>query len=144
MFVEPEDIGRLALGEKQQVGLDAGVGIENAVGQPNDGMQVAFPQEQFLDLGLHPFTEQRAVRQDHRAASALILEQLLDDQHQKHVGGFPRLDIGRKIGADAIILHAAERWIGDDAIHALGKLPLIPRPSERITMLDHARHFDAV
>jgi hypothetical protein len=59
-----------ALGEEEQVGLDAGVGIEDAVGQANDGVQVAVGQQLFLDAGLDALAEQEAVRQHDGGAAA--------------------------------------------------------------------------
>ena len=42
-------------------GFYAGVWIEHALGQADDGMEMTFPHEQFFNLGLHPFTKQGAV-----------------------------------------------------------------------------------
>jgi hypothetical protein len=41
VLVEPDVPCRRALGEEEQVGADAGVGVEDAVGQADDGVQVA-------------------------------------------------------------------------------------------------------
>ena len=79
MLVEPDVLGGGALAEKQQVGLDAGVRVEHAVGQAHDGVQVAFLQQFFLDTGFDAFAEQEAIRQNQRGAAAR-LEQL-HDQH---------------------------------------------------------------
>lgn len=49
MFVKPDFARRFAVGEKQQIGFDAGVRVEHVVGQTNDRVQVAFGQELFLD-----------------------------------------------------------------------------------------------
>jgi len=49
MFVIPDVLGFLPLGEKEKIRLDAGVGCEDAVGQADDGVQVAFVEELFLD-----------------------------------------------------------------------------------------------
>ena len=61
MLVVPNVLRGLALGEEQQVGLDAGVGREHAVGQPHDGVQVAFGQQLLFDAGFDTFAKQRAV-----------------------------------------------------------------------------------
>ena len=71
VLVIPDVFGRLAFGEEQQVGLDAGVGSEDAVGQADDGVQVALFEQLFLDAGLDAFAEERAVRQDDGAAAAV-------------------------------------------------------------------------
>jgi hypothetical protein len=48
VFPEPNVLGRCALLEEQQVGADGGVGFEDAVGQPDDGVQVALLQQVLL------------------------------------------------------------------------------------------------
>ena len=144
MLVEPDGVGGLALGEEEEVGLDAGVGIEDAIGQADDGVEVALPHEEFFDLGLDAFAKERAVRQDDCAASAFVLEQFLDDEDEEHVGRLAGADIRGIVGADAIVFHAAKGWIGDDAVHALGELPIVPAFGEGVAVLDHAGHVDAV
>ena len=42
---------------------DAGVGVEDAVGQADDGVQVALCEQLLLDAGLDAFAEQGAVGQ---------------------------------------------------------------------------------
>ena len=91
MLVEPDVLGRLALLEEEQVRADAGVGLEDAVGQPNDGVQVALLHEVFLEPRLHAFAEERAVGQDHRGPAAR-LEQA-DDQGQEQVGRLAGLEM---------------------------------------------------
>ena len=70
-----------ALGEEEEVRADAGVGIEDAVGQADDGVEVALGEEGFLDARLHAFAEERAVRQ-HETGAAAGFEQF-HDQHQE-------------------------------------------------------------
>ncbi|MCY1466037.1 hypothetical protein D9M71_842600 [compost metagenome] len=72
MLVEPHLLGRRTLGEEQQDGLDPGVGVEHAVGQANDGVQVALSQQLFLDPRLDALAEQEAVRQHHGGATAVL------------------------------------------------------------------------
>ena len=48
MFVIPDALGRLAFGEEEQVGFDAGVRGEDAVGQADDGVEVALLHQHFL------------------------------------------------------------------------------------------------
>lgn len=55
MFVLPDFFRRLTFDEEQQVCLDARVRTEDAVRQPDDGVQVALGQQLFLDRGLHAF-----------------------------------------------------------------------------------------
>ena len=54
VLVIPDVGGGRAFGEEEEVGADAGVGIEDAVGQANDGVEVALGDEGFLDAGLTP------------------------------------------------------------------------------------------
>ena len=91
VLVEPDLLGRLALLEEQQVGADAGVGLEHAVGQPDDGVQVALLQQVLLEPRLDAFAEQRAVGQ-HDGGAAARLEQA-DDQRQEQVGGLAGLEV---------------------------------------------------
>ena len=43
--------------KKREVGFEAGVGGEDAVGQADDGVQVAIVEELFLDARLDAFAE---------------------------------------------------------------------------------------
>ena len=72
VLVEPDVLGRLALLEEQQVGADAGVGLEDAIGQPDDGVEVALLHQVFLEPRLDAFAEQRAVGQHHGGAAARL------------------------------------------------------------------------
>ena len=54
VLVIPDLLGRAALGEEEEVGLDAGIGIENAIGQADDGVEVAVGEELFLDASFDP------------------------------------------------------------------------------------------
>ncbi|MNN10391.1 hypothetical protein D3C81_1233130 [compost metagenome] len=57
VLVEPHVLGGCAFGEEQQVGLDTSVGVEHAVGQANDGVQVALGQQLFLDAAFDAFAK---------------------------------------------------------------------------------------
>ena len=121
MLVEPHLFGRRALGEEQQVGLDAGVGVEHAIGQANDGVQVALGQQLFLDAALDTFAEQKAIGQHHSGAAAVL--EKVHDQHQEQVGGFAGTEGGGEVGFDAVFFHAAERRVGNDAVDPLARPP---------------------
>ena len=71
MLVVPDGFGGHALGEKKQVGLDAGVGVEHAVGQAHDGVQVALGEQFLLEPGFHALAEEKAVGQ-HHGGTALV------------------------------------------------------------------------
>ena len=52
VLVIPDLGGGPALGEKKEVGADAGVGVEDAVGQADDSVQIALGEEGFLNARL--------------------------------------------------------------------------------------------
>ncbi len=144
VFVEPNGVGGFALGEEEQVGLDAGVGGEDAVRQADDGMQVALLHEQLLHLGLHAFAKEGAIRQDDGSTPAFDREELFHDEDEEHVCRLTGANVRGVVIAHAVVLHAAEGWIGDDATDALGELPVVPARGEGVAVLDHAGHVDAV
>jgi hypothetical protein len=121
-----------ALGEEQQVGLDAGVGREHAVGQAHDGVQVALGQQLFLDAGLHALAEQGAVGQ-HQRGAAVGLEDVLDE-HQEQVGRFLGAHVGRKALLDARLFDAAEGRVGQHHVHAVGRRVVAQRAGQGVVV----------
>ncbi len=122
VLVEPDFLGGglLALGflgEEEDVGLDACVGIEDAVGKADNGVELALFQEVFLEAGLHALAEEEAVGQDDGGA-AVVFEQLDDERHEE-VGGLAGAEVGREVVFDAVFFGAAERGIGDDDVDAV-------------------------
>lgn len=79
MLVEPDVLGRRALAEEQKIGLDAGVWGKYAIGQADDGVQIAVFQQLFLDACFDAFAEEEAVRQN-QCGTATGFEHL-HDQH---------------------------------------------------------------
>ena len=144
VLVEPDGVGGLAFGEEEEVGLDAGVGGEDAIGQADDGVELALLHEELLHLGLHAFAEEGAIRQDNSTASALDREELFDDEDKEHVRGLAGANVGGVVIAHAVVFHTAEGGIGDYAVDALGELPVVPAGGEGVAVLDHAGHVDAV
>src|SRR5436190_4133312 len=72
--VVPDPLGGLALGEEEEVGLDAGAcGGEDAAGEGEDAPEVAVVGELSLGLGESVFVgaEQDALVDDHAAAAAV-------------------------------------------------------------------------
>ena len=61
VLVIPDFLGRLALGEEKQVGLDAGVGGEDAIRQADDGVEIALGEQGFLEPGFDAFAEEGPV-----------------------------------------------------------------------------------
>ena len=51
--------------EEQDIGRDARVGREHAVGQTDDGVEIEFFEQFFLDAGADAVAEECAVRHDH-------------------------------------------------------------------------------
>ena len=134
VFVIPDVLGRLAFGEEQEVGLDAGVGGEDAVGQTDNGVQVALLQQFLLDARLDAFAEQRAVGQHDGAAATLAQE--MDNEHEEKVGGFLGAIGGGKILLGAVLFHAAERRVGHDDVHAVVGGVTGVGPGKRVVVAD--------
>ena len=131
-----------SLVKNKQVGANAGVGIEHAIGQAHNGVQVTLGEQRFLDAGLNAFTEERAVGQ-HQPGAAARLEDL-HEQHEKEVGGLAGAELGGKVGLDAVLLHAAEGRVGDDDIHALLGRPVAQRAGQRVVVAHIGGDVDAV
>src|SRR5690606_22615183 len=70
VLVVPDLLRRRAFREEEQVGPDAGIGVEDAIGQADDGVQVALGEECFLDARLHALAEEGAIGQDDAGAAA--------------------------------------------------------------------------
>ena len=142
MFVIPDMLGRLAFGEEQQVGFDAGVGAEHAIGQAHDGVQVAFFQQFFLEAGFHAFAEEETIGQDHGGA-ALVFEQL-DDQRHKQVSGFTGAKVAGKVVFDAVFFHAAKGRVGDDDVDPVFVGVVRVRAAQGVVVPDVGGCVDAV
>ena len=121
MLVEPDLAGGLALGEEEQVGLDGGVRLEHALGQPDDGVQVAFLEQLLLQARLAPAAEEEAVGQDQGAPSSRRQE--LQREEDEVVRRVARAQLRRKVSLCTFLLHASEGRIGQKDIHAPGPEP---------------------
>ena len=84
-----------------------GVGLEDAVGQADDGVEVALLQQVLLEPRLHAFAEQRAVGQHHGGAAA-GLEQA-DDEGEEEVGRLAGLEVLGEVALDAVLLACRRR-----------------------------------
>ena len=143
VFVVPDVLGRrVGPGEEQEVGSDGGVGGEDAVGQADDGVEVELFEELFLDAGLNALAEERAIREDQPGPAAGLEE--AHEQDQEEVGGLAGSELGGEVGLDAILFHAAEGRVGDDAVDAVLGAPVLERAGKRVVVLDGAGHVDAV
>ena len=134
--------GGRALGEEEQVGANTGVGIEDAVGQADDGVQVALAEEGFLNTGLHAFAEEGAVGQHESSATAGLED--LHQEHEEEVGSLAGAELGGVVGLDAVLLHATEGWVGDDNVHALLRAPVAQRAGEGVVVADIGGDVDSV
>lgn len=89
MLVVPNLFCGLALLEEEEVRLDAGIGRENAVREPDDGVEVALRQEYLLDPGLDAFAKEGAVREDDGCPASVFEE--MHDQDEEEIGSLPGL-----------------------------------------------------
>ena len=142
MLVVPDMFRGRALGEKEDIGADAGVGIEHAVGQADDGVQIAVGEQGLFDSRLHAFAEEGAVWQDEAGAAAGLQD--LHEEHEKEIGGLTGAEFGGVVRLDAIFLHAAEGRIGDDHVHAFLRAPVTQRAREGVVVTDVGRDVDTM
>ena len=68
LFVIPDILRRAGAVEKQNIGRDAGVRREHAIGQTHDGVKVELLEKFLLDARAYAVTKQRAVGHDDRGA----------------------------------------------------------------------------
>jgi hypothetical protein len=73
MLEEPDLFGGAALFKEEDVGGDAGVGTEDALGQSHNGVEVELFEQFALERGLDAFTKEEAVRQHHGGTSGVML-----------------------------------------------------------------------
>lgn len=147
MLVEPDVLGGGLfalgfLGEEEDVGLDPGVGIEDAVGQANDGVEMAFFHEVLLEPGFHALAEEEAIGQDDGGAS-VVFEQLDDERHEE-VGGLAGAVGGGEVVFDAVLLGAAEGRVGDDDLDPVLLAVVLVGAAEGVVVADVGRGVDAV
>ena len=142
MLVEPDVLCRLTLLEEQQVGADAGVGFEDAVRQPNDGVEVALLHQMFLEPRLDALAEKRAVRQ-HNGGAAAGLQQANDEREEK-IGCLSCLKVFGEVGLDAVFLAASKGRIGEHDIHAVAGRVTDIGSRESVVVADEAGILDAV
>ena len=69
-LVVPDFFGGFALGKENQVGVHSGVGVEHALREADDGVDIALFKEFFLDGGFHALAKKRAVGK-HNACAAV-------------------------------------------------------------------------
>ena len=115
----PDLFGGLALGEEEEVGLDAGAGGgEDARGKADHAPEVAVVQELALGLaegGLVGAEEDALVQDD--AAAAGGLERLKDVLEEQHLGGAGTVV---EVGLGFLAFLAAEGRVGEDDVEERG------------------------
>lgn len=62
---------RVPLLKEQQIGADGCVGLEYAVGQANNSVEIALFEQMLLEPGLHAFAKQGAIGQHHGSYTAI-------------------------------------------------------------------------
>ena len=140
LLVVPDFFGRAGAVEEQQVGRDAGVGREDAVGQADDGVQVELLEQFLLDAGADAVAEERAVGHDDGGAAGLRLAlQLAHDELQEQQRGFGGLLVLGEVAVDAALLLAAEGRVGQDHIHAVSVADLAQREAQAVARIDLRR-----
>lgn len=142
VLVVPDFGGGGSLGEEEEVGADTGVGVEDAVGEADDGVEVALGEEGFLDAGLHSLAEEGAVGQDDAGAASGLEE--LHDEDEEEVRRLAGAELGGEVGLDAVFLHAAEGRIGHDAVDAFLRAPVAEGAAEGVVMADAGGDVDAM
>ena len=71
-LVVPDFFGGFAFGEENQVGVYSGIGVEHTLGQADDGVDITFFKEFFLDGGFDAFAKKRTVGK-HDACPSVVL-----------------------------------------------------------------------
>ena len=116
---------------------DAGVGLEHAVRQADDGLQVALGQEQFAQrlVGGIGGAEQHAVGHDDAGASAGV--EMVDEPFQEEQFGVAGVELVVEVGEDAFLLHlSGEGRVGEDEVELLAGIRAAEAGGERV---EHAR-----
>ena len=117
---------RLATGEEEHIGLHA-LGVEDAGGQAQDGVQVALVHQVGADLPAGVALEQHVVRHHHSGAAA-GLEGAVDVLQKAELlvaGGEGEVGARRQPAA----LFGAEGWVGEDECRTLlaERFALLPK-----------------
>ena len=137
LLVVPDFLGRAGAVEEEQVGRDARVGREDAVGQADDGVEVELLEQFFLDAGADAVAEERAVGHDDggsawfRRALELAHDEL--EEQQRGLGG---LLVFGEVAEDAALFFAAEGRVGQDDIDAVSVADLAQREAQAVQRID--------
>ena len=110
--------------EKQQVGRNAGVGCEYAVGQPDDGVEVELFEQPFFDAGADAIAKESSVGHNDGSTPrfAVVFFRPFEQAHvelEKQKRRFRGLKIIGKIRFDTSLFLTSERGIGENDIHSV-------------------------
>ena len=114
--VEPDVVGAagVGLGEEQDGGGDAGVGLEHAAGQRDDGVELLVldedPAQRLVRVGR---AEEHAVGHDDGGASA-GLEQAQEEGEEEQLGLLGLDDLLQVLGGVLVVERSGEGRIGED------------------------------
>lgn len=111
-FVVPDFFGRIPLLEKKKIRIDAGIGIEDALREADDRVEIAFGEKLLFDCRLHPLAKERPVREDDARAPHRF--QKVDEEDKEKVRGFLGAEFGRKVRLRAVFDMSAEGRICHD------------------------------
>ena len=125
MLVIPHLLGRSPLGKEKQIRADPRIRIEHAIGEPNDGVQIALGQQRFLDPRFDSLSKQRPVWQNQSSPTTGL--EHLHEQHQKQIGGLARAEFRRIVRFNPVFFHPPKRRIGHDDIHPFLRAPIAQR-----------------
>ena len=142
VLVEPDFLGWGSFLEKKQICADGGIGLEDAVRQADNGVEVALLQQVFLEPRLDAFAEEGAVRQDHCGAAAGF--EKAHDEGKEEIRRLACLEVFGKVGLDAVFLSPAEGRIGEDDIHPVRLGVADIGAGQGVVMADEGWVVDAV
>ncbi len=117
-------------------------GIEHAVGQADNRVQIALGEKRFLDARLHAFAEERAVGQ-HQAGAAAGLQEP-HQQHEEKVGGLTvRNSAGKLASMPSSSMPPKGGLVTITSTRSFGR-PVAQRARQRVVMADIGRDVDAM
>ena len=132
LLVVPDFVCRMRSVEEHEIRWDTGVRGEDAVGEPDDGMEIEVFEQFLFDAGADTVAEECTVRDDYSGSTAFVpvltlpspasgrgrarAFEFAHDQLQKQQGGFGGLLVFGKVAEDAAFFFAAEGRVGHDDI----------------------------
>lgn len=143
MLEKPHVLRRAALFEKEHVRVDARVGTEDPLREPDDCVEIELLEELLLERRLRALSEEETIGKDNRRAARVGFEKMHDKRHEK-VRRLARLVLPGEVVLDPVLFHPAERGIRYHDINPVLGAVILERTSERIVVPDVRRHVDPV